>query len=61
MGLILLIVLILALIGTLPNWPYAINWGYRPSGVVGVVLALVLLLLFLDILPWGFGPPAAVH
>jgi hypothetical protein len=42
---ILLIVLILLLIGALPTWPYSSGWGYRPSGVLG--LALVVLLVFL--------------
>jgi hypothetical protein len=43
---ILLIVLILLLIGAVPAWPYSRSWGYYPSGVLGVVL-VVLLILFL--------------
>ena len=46
LGTILLIVVILALIGVLPVWPHARSWGYAPSGLVGAVL-LVLLVLFL--------------
>lgn len=43
---ILLIVLILLLIGALPNWPHSRSWGYYPSGGLGlVVLILVILLL----------------
>jgi len=43
---ILLIVLILVLLGALPAWPYSSSWGYAPSGIVGViVLVLVVLLL----------------
>jgi uncharacterized protein DUF3309 len=43
---ILLIILILALVGALPAWPYSAGWGYYPSGGVGlVVLVLVVLLL----------------
>jgi hypothetical protein len=42
---ILLVVLILALFGTLPTWGHSRNWGYVPSGGIGVVL-LVLLVLF---------------
>jgi hypothetical protein len=43
---ILLIVLVLALIGAIPTWPYSRNWGYGPSGGLGlVVLVLVVLLL----------------
>jgi Protein of unknown function (DUF3309) len=43
---LLLIVLILLLIGALPAWPYSSGWGYYPSGALGVVL-LVILILFL--------------
>ena len=46
MGTILLIILILLLIGALPMWPYSGGWGYYPSGGVGLlVLILVILLL----------------
>jgi len=43
---ILILVLVLALIGVIPSWPHSRNWGYGPSGGVGLVL-LVVLLLFL--------------
>ncbi len=52
MGTILLIVLILLLLGGLPTWPYARNWGYGPSGLVGVVLVVLLVLLLFRVLPW---------
>ena len=43
---ILLIVLVLILIGALPAWPYSAGWGYYPSGGVGlIVIVLVVLLL----------------
>ncbi len=43
---ILLVVLVLILIGALPAWPYSAGWGYYPSGTVGlVVIVLVVLLL----------------
>jgi hypothetical protein len=45
LGTILLVVLILALLGVLPAWPHARNWGYGPSGILGVVLVIVLILL----------------
>jgi hypothetical protein len=46
MGTILLIVLILILIGALPTWPYSSGWGYYPSGGLGlIVIVLVVLLL----------------
>lgn len=46
MGTILLIVLVLLLVGALPTWRHSRSWGYFPSGGLGVVL-LVLLILFL--------------
>ncbi len=42
---VLLIILILALIGALPTWPYSAHWGYYPSGGMSVVV-LILLILF---------------
>ena len=46
MGLILLIILVVILIGALPTWPYSGGWGYYPSGGLGLlVLILVVLLL----------------
>jgi Protein of unknown function (DUF3309) len=45
-GTILLIILILILVGALPNWGYSRGWGYGPSGILGV-LVVVLLVLFL--------------
>jgi hypothetical protein len=44
---ILLIILILALVGVIPVWPHSRSWGYAPSGVVGlIVVILVVLFLF---------------
>ncbi len=44
--LILMIVLLLALFGSLPTWPHSRNWGYYPSGGISVIV-LILLILFL--------------
>jgi hypothetical protein len=44
---IVIIVLILVLIGAVPAWPHSRSWGYGPSGIVGVVLAVVLVLLLM--------------
>jgi hypothetical protein len=44
---ILLIVLIVLLLGALPTWPYSRGWGYYPSGGLGVVLVIILVLLLL--------------
>lgn len=43
---LLIIILILALVGVFPRWPHSRSWGYGPSGVLGVIL-VVLLILFL--------------
>jgi hypothetical protein len=45
-GTILLIVLVLVLVGALPTWPHSRSWGYYPSGGIGLVL-LILVILFL--------------
>jgi len=46
LGTILLVVIVLVLIGALPSWPYSREWGYYPSGLAGlVVLILVIMLL----------------
>ena len=44
---ILLIILILILIGALPTWPYSANWGYYPSGGLGLVVVILVILLLL--------------
>ncbi|HEY0877478.1 MAG TPA: DUF3309 family protein [Zeimonas sp.] len=41
---ILLIVLVLLLIGAIPSWPYSRAWGYGPSGILGVILVVVVVL-----------------
>jgi hypothetical protein len=46
MGTILLVILILILIGVVPVWPHSRSWGYGPSGLLGIIL-IVLLVLFL--------------
>jgi Protein of unknown function (DUF3309) len=45
MSTVLLIILILFLVGALPAWPHSANWGYGPSGGVGVVLLILVVLL----------------
>ena len=42
---ILLVILILALLGALPTWPYSTGWGYYPSGGLGIVALIVIILL----------------
>ena len=45
LGTILVIILILLLLGVIPNWGYSSGWGYGPSGIVGTILIVVLILL----------------
>lgn len=47
MLLILLIILVIMLAGVQPRWPYSRNWGYYPSGGVGLLLLIVIILLLL--------------
>ena len=41
---VLIVLLILLLVGAIPSWPYSRGWGYGPSGILGVVLVVVLIL-----------------
>ena len=44
---ILLIILILMLLGAVPSWPHSRNWGYGPSGGLGLVVLILLILVFM--------------
>jgi hypothetical protein len=55
MGLILLIVVVILLVGAAPSWPYSRNWGYGPSGILGLLLVILLVLVLLNMIPWGFS------
>jgi len=54
---LLILLLILLLVGALPAWPYAVQWGYYPSGGLGLVLVIVLLFVLLG----GRGPRSRPH
>jgi len=45
LGTILIVVLLLALFGALPRWSHSRNWGYAPTGGIGIILVIVLILL----------------
>ena len=47
LGTVLIVILILALLGALPRWPHSRNWGYAPTGGLGLILLIVLILLLL--------------
>jgi hypothetical protein len=42
---LLIVVLVLLLVGAIPSWPYSRNWGYYPSGAIGLVLLIILILM----------------
>ena len=47
LGTILIVILVLALLGVLPRWSHSRNWGYAPSGGIGLVLLIIIVLLLL--------------
>ena len=47
LGLILIIILVLALVGSLPTWGHSRSWGYFPSGGLGLVLIIIIILVVL--------------
>lgn len=54
MGLILLIILIILLLGALPTWPYSRGWGYSPSGILGILLIVIIILILTKTIGfWG--------
>ena len=61
MGVILLIILFLLFLGAFPTWGYARNWGYGPSGLLGLLLIIILILLLVGTIPWGWGPTVVVR
>ncbi len=47
LGTILLVLLVLVLLGVIPTWPHSRSWGYAPSGVVGLVVVVLVVLLLM--------------
>jgi hypothetical protein len=47
MGTILIVIVILILLGVLPTWPHSRNWGYFPSGGLGLILLILIILILL--------------
>jgi len=52
LGTILIVILILMLLGAFPTWPHSRNWGYGPSGGLGLVVLILLILLLMGRLPF---------
>ena len=53
LGTILLVILILMVIGAAPTWPHSRNWGYYPSGGIGLILLILLILVLIGQVPIG--------
>ena len=47
LGTLLLIILLLVLVGAFPAWPHAKDWGYGPSGIVGVIVVILIVLILM--------------
>jgi Protein of unknown function (DUF3309) len=54
LGTVLLVVLVLMLLGALPTWGHSRDWGYGPSGGVGLLLLIVIVLFVVGVIPHGF-------
>lgn len=54
MGLIVLVIVVVLLFAALPTWGHSRNWGFLPSGGMGLVLACTLVLILVGCLPCGF-------
>ena len=57
MGLIILIVLLVLLFGSVPAWPHSRQWGYGPSGALGTILLILVVLMLFQVVPFGWGGP----
>ena len=53
---LLLIILVLMAVGSAPAWPYSRGWGYAPSGALGTLLLVLVVLMLFSVVPFGFGP-----
>jgi len=51
MGILLLVIVVLLLLGAFPRWDYNRNWGYGPSGLLGLLLVILLVLVILEKIP----------
>ena len=54
MGIVLLVVLVLLIVGSLPRWGHSRNWGYYPSGGLGTLAIILLVLVLMGYLPHRF-------
>jgi hypothetical protein len=62
MGAVFLVILVLFLLGAMPNYSYSRNWGYAPSGAIGFLLIILVVLMLVGQVPWwGYGPGPTVY
>ena len=54
MGILLLVLLIAMMAGSWPRWGYSRGWGYAPSGGLGLILVIILVLVVMGRIPYGF-------
>jgi hypothetical protein len=54
MGILLLIVILLLFVGVMPTWGHSRNWGYAPSGGLGLLLLIILILVLMGYIPHRF-------
>jgi hypothetical protein len=52
--------LILLFAGGLPTWNHSRSWGYGPTGITGLLLIVLVVLLLTNVMPWGYGPARTV-
>ena len=57
---IILIVLLVLLLGAAPTWPHSRQWGYGPSGALGVILLILVVLMLFNVVPFGWSGPVVV-
>ena len=56
MGAVFLIIIVLLLLGAMPTFPHSRNWGYGPSGILGLLLVILIVLILVNEVPfWGYG------
>jgi cbb3-type cytochrome oxidase subunit 3 len=60
MGLLFVLLLVMILLALVPAWPYSRSWGYGPSGLASALLIILIVLLLIGYVPWGFQP-VVVH
>lgn len=59
MGILLLVLLLILIAGSVPSWPHSRGWGYGPSGILGLILVVVIVMAFLGYLPVAWQMPMA--